>query len=141
MLGTARAAMNGSSKQYSPALTAQTEPTQQINGDVAEMTMSQKMTEKLPRLELVKFSRRRCEWQPFWELFEQVVDKTDQLSTTDQFHYRRASLMGDAAAVVAVYFQHPGATTMRNSMPYDGLLSCAIMQIRREKETSRAFLS
>ncbi|XP_037504566.2 uncharacterized protein LOC119379345 [Rhipicephalus sanguineus] len=58
------------------------------------------MNAKLPRLELVKFSGRRHEWQPFWELFEQVVHNNDQLSTLDKFHYLRASLTGDAAAVL-----------------------------------------
>ncbi|XP_037508881.1 uncharacterized protein LOC119385534 [Rhipicephalus sanguineus] len=91
---------NGGSNEISRALAAQSQPAQQINGDATETTTSQKMNVKLPRLELVKFSGRRHEWQPFWELFEQVVDNNDQLSTLDKFHYLRASLTGDAAAVL-----------------------------------------
>ncbi|KAH7971955.1 hypothetical protein HPB52_004386 [Rhipicephalus sanguineus] len=78
----------------------QTQPAQQIDGDVTETTMSQKMKVKLPRLELVKFSGRQQERQPFWELYEQVVDNIDQLSTLDKFHYLRASLTGVAASVL-----------------------------------------
>ncbi|KAL1457287.1 hypothetical protein MTO96_043537 [Rhipicephalus appendiculatus] len=65
---------NGGSEQASPA--------QPFNGDVTETT-SQKRNVKLPRLELVKFSGRRHQWQPFWELFQQVVDNNDQLSTPE----------------------------------------------------------
>ncbi|KAL1476171.1 hypothetical protein MTO96_036706 [Rhipicephalus appendiculatus] len=57
---------NGGSEQACPA-----QPAQPIRGDVIETT-SQKLNVKLPRLELVKLSGRRHEWQPFWELFEQV---------------------------------------------------------------------
>ncbi|KAH7961297.1 hypothetical protein HPB52_007071 [Rhipicephalus sanguineus] len=56
-----------------------------------------------PRFELVKFSGRRSDWQPFWEVFEQVVDKNEELSLIDKFHYLRSSVTGNAAAALRGY--------------------------------------
>ncbi|KAK8761297.1 hypothetical protein V5799_027436 [Amblyomma americanum] len=56
---------------------------------------------KLPKIELIKFTGRRSDWQAFWEVFEQVVDKNEDLTDTDRFHYLRASVTGDAAAALA----------------------------------------
>ncbi|KAK8774839.1 hypothetical protein V5799_010628, partial [Amblyomma americanum] len=64
-------------------------------------TTSVKTRVKLPKIELIKFTGRRSDWQAFWEVFEQVVDKNEDLTDTDRFHYLRASVTGDAAAALA----------------------------------------
>ncbi|KAK8761562.1 hypothetical protein V5799_027169, partial [Amblyomma americanum] len=69
--------------------------------NAAQATTTSKIRLKLPRLELTSFSGRRHDWQPFWEVFEQVVDKNEELSSVDKFHYLRASVTGDAAAALA----------------------------------------
>ncbi|KAK8779953.1 hypothetical protein V5799_018706, partial [Amblyomma americanum] len=76
-------------------------PTTQHENNAAQATTTSKIRLKLPRLELTRFSGRRHDWQPFWEVFEQVVDKNEELSSVDKFHYLRASVTGDAAAALA----------------------------------------
>lgn len=89
--------INGDPRQDSPDQTTATERT---NDDGPQPATSQRINAKLPRIELGKFSGRRHEWQPFWELFEQMVDKNEDLSTLDKFHYLKTSLTGDAAAML-----------------------------------------
>ncbi|KAK8775515.1 hypothetical protein V5799_031140 [Amblyomma americanum] len=60
-------------------------------------TTSVKTRVRLPKIELIKFTGRRSDWQAFWEVFEQVVDKNEDFTDTDRFHYLRASVTGDAA--------------------------------------------
>lgn len=71
------------------------------NGGASQTTAEFRTRVKLPKFELVKFSGRRSDWQPFWEVFEQVVDKNEELSLIDKFHYLRSSVTGDAAAALA----------------------------------------
>ncbi|XP_037521402.1 uncharacterized protein LOC119398643 [Rhipicephalus sanguineus] len=71
------------------------------NGSASQTTSELRTRVKLPKFELVKFSGRRSDWQPFWEVFEQVVDKNEELSLLDKFHYLRSSVTGDAAAALA----------------------------------------
>ncbi|XP_077547538.1 uncharacterized protein LOC144159719 [Haemaphysalis longicornis] len=91
---------NGDSRQDSPDQATITQATVPTNGDGSQPTTSQRINAKLPRIELGKFSGRRHEWQSFWELFEQMVDKNEHLSTLDKFHYLKTSLTGDAASVL-----------------------------------------
>ncbi|KAH9373471.1 hypothetical protein HPB48_009516 [Haemaphysalis longicornis] len=90
--------INGDPRQDSPDQATTTQVTGPTNGDGSQPTTSQRIKAKLPRTELGKFSGRRHEWQSFWELFEQMVDKNEHISTLDKF--LKASLTGDAAAVL-----------------------------------------
>lgn len=55
--------------------------TSTVNNEVVSTEQIQRSKIKLPRLELIKFSGRSNEWQRFWELFEEVVDKNEDLSS------------------------------------------------------------
>ncbi|KAK8770215.1 hypothetical protein V5799_010963 [Amblyomma americanum] len=69
-------------------------PTTQHENNAAQATTTSKIRLKLPRLELTRFSGRRHNWQP-------LVDKNEELSSIDKFHYLTASVTGDAAAALA----------------------------------------
>lgn len=57
--------MNAYPKQDSQAQMAPIQGTERANADVIGTTRSQKLNVKLPRIELVKFSGQRHEWQVF----------------------------------------------------------------------------
>lgn len=54
---------------------------------------------RLPKLELPKFNGELCQWQPFWERFQDSIHNTT-LSRVDKFHYLKSSLTGAAAAAI-----------------------------------------
>ncbi|XP_077534685.1 uncharacterized protein LOC144146623 [Haemaphysalis longicornis] len=72
-----------------------------VINEVVSTEQTQRSKIKLPKLELIKFSGRSNEWQHFWELFEEVVDKNEDLSSIDKYNFLRASLTGDAATAIA----------------------------------------
>ncbi|XP_077552513.1 uncharacterized protein LOC144166952 [Haemaphysalis longicornis] len=75
-------------------------PSTVIN-EVVSTEQTQRSKIKLPKLELIKFSGRSNEWQHFWELFEEVVDKNEDLSSIDKYNFLRVSVTGDAATAIA----------------------------------------
>ncbi|KAH9383596.1 hypothetical protein HPB48_025228 [Haemaphysalis longicornis] len=64
-------------------------PSTVIN-EVVSTEQTQRSKIKLPKLELIKFSGRSNEWQHFWELFEEVVDKNEDLSSIDKYNFLRS---------------------------------------------------
>ncbi|GFR77861.1 hypothetical protein ElyMa_002248700 [Elysia marginata] len=55
---------------------------------------------RLPKLELPKFSGDHTQWQPFWDKFQAVVDKSD-LAFVTKFTYLQSLLKGEAAAAIS----------------------------------------
>ena len=51
---------------------------------------------KLPKLSLPKFSGEVQDWLPFWEQFEAIIDKKEDLPVVTKFSYLRDTLQGDA---------------------------------------------
>ena len=55
---------------------------------------------KLPLIELPKFSGNYTEWQSFRDLFESIVVDNRTLSQVQRLHYLKASLTGEAGALL-----------------------------------------
>ena len=56
---------------------------------------------KLPKLSLPKFSGEVQDWLPFWEQFEAIIDKKEDLPVVTKFSYLRDTLQGDAKRAIA----------------------------------------
>ncbi|XP_064479031.1 uncharacterized protein LOC135392242 [Ornithodoros turicata] len=56
---------------------------------------------KLPKLEIPRYNRDLCSWQPFWEQFRDAIHTNRSLTQSEKFHYLRALLTGPAAAAIA----------------------------------------
>ncbi|XP_064469734.1 uncharacterized protein LOC135384464 [Ornithodoros turicata] len=55
---------------------------------------------RLPKLELMRFNGERTTWQQFWEQFDLVVHRNEDLTEVDKFNYLKGCLTADAAAAV-----------------------------------------
>ena len=62
---------------------------------------SQVAEAKLPKLSLPKFGGEIQEWMPFWEQFDAVIDKRDDLPIVTKFSYLRDTLFGEAKRAIA----------------------------------------
>ena len=56
---------------------------------------------QLPKISLPTFSGDQLEWEGFRDLFKSLVHEVEGLGSTQKLQYLRASLTGEAAAVVA----------------------------------------
>lgn len=56
---------------------------------------------KLPKLSLPKFSGDVQDWLPFWEQFDAIIDKREDLPVVTKFSYLRETLLGDAKRAIA----------------------------------------
>ncbi|KYN24380.1 PREDICTED: uncharacterized protein LOC108758197 [Trachymyrmex cornetzi] len=56
---------------------------------------------RLPKLNLPTFSGKYDEWFPFFDTFNSVIHSNTSLSNAQRFQYLRASLTGDASAVIS----------------------------------------
>ncbi|XP_064479018.1 uncharacterized protein LOC135392227 [Ornithodoros turicata] len=65
------------------------------------MTERRSVKVKLPRLELLKFDGKQKNWNSFWEQFDRLVHRNEDLSLSDKFSYLKSLLTGDAAAAIA----------------------------------------
>uniref|UniRef100_T1IUT9 Uncharacterized protein n=1 Tax=Strigamia maritima TaxID=126957 RepID=T1IUT9_STRMM len=59
-----------------------------------------KVTAKLPKLEMPKFSGLVIDWQSFEDRFEAAVGKNPHLSSVDKFQYLLAACSGDAHKLI-----------------------------------------
>jgi hypothetical protein len=55
---------------------------------------------KLPTLELLSFSGQYTEWTAFHDTFSSLIEKNDQLSGVQKFHYLKSCLKGEAGKVI-----------------------------------------
>ncbi|XP_064488354.1 uncharacterized protein LOC135400453 [Ornithodoros turicata] len=55
---------------------------------------------RLPKLEFMRFNGERTTWQQFWEQFDLVVHRNEDLTEVDKFNYLKGCLTADAAAAV-----------------------------------------
>ncbi|KAI4473083.1 hypothetical protein M0804_015495 [Polistes exclamans] len=55
----------------------------------------------LPHISLPTFSGNFSDWRPFEELFSSMVKDNPDLSQVEKLHYLRASLVGEAARIIA----------------------------------------
>ncbi|KYQ59009.1 hypothetical protein ALC60_01980 [Trachymyrmex zeteki] len=56
---------------------------------------------RLPKLNLPTFTGKYDEWLPFYDTFNAAIHSNTSLSDTQRFQYLRASLTGDASAVIS----------------------------------------
>ena len=55
---------------------------------------------KLPKLELPKFKGEPLKWEPFQQLFMQMVDRQDSLSDAEKLAYLKGQLEGEPARLI-----------------------------------------
>ena len=56
---------------------------------------------KLPKLVIKRFSGRPCDWQPFWDSYENSVHSNKQLANVDKFCYLRSLIEGPPYSTIA----------------------------------------
>ncbi|XP_018313929.1 uncharacterized protein [Mycetomoellerius zeteki] len=81
----------------SPVLTARSSifsPSSSSNND------SEVARVRLPKLNLPTFSGKYDEWFPFFDTFNSIIHSNTALSDSQRFQYLRASLTGDASAII-----------------------------------------
>ena len=61
----------------------------------------------IPKLNLPTFSGKYDEWFPFFDIFNSVIH-SNSLSNMQRFQYLRASLTGDASAVISLVIKIVG---------------------------------
>ncbi|XP_064488428.1 uncharacterized protein LOC135400525 [Ornithodoros turicata] len=67
------------------------------------MTERGSVNVKLPKLELLKFDGKRKDRDPFWEQFDRLVHRNEDLPLSDKFSYLKSLLTGDAAAAMGLH--------------------------------------
>ena len=56
---------------------------------------------KFPKLVIKRFSGRPCDWQPFWDSYENSVHSNKQLANVDKFCYLRSLIEGAPYSTIA----------------------------------------
>ena len=101
--------MEDALKQLSPPLPIQQQmPTQGQNvfprlyASTSQFPASSpKKKDKLPKLEVKKFSGRIQEWQEFWDSFESAIVKNESLAAVDKFAYLRSLVVEPVRSTIA----------------------------------------
>ena len=70
-------------------------------GATEATSVGSKVNANLPKLELPVFSGLLTEWQPFWDQFIAIIDKSAELPEVVKFTYLRSLLKGEAKSVIS----------------------------------------
>uniref|UniRef100_T1IH65 Peptidase aspartic putative domain-containing protein n=1 Tax=Strigamia maritima TaxID=126957 RepID=T1IH65_STRMM len=88
--------------QQSQAMNASTSALSSLSSGIP----ASKVTAKLPKLEMPKFSGLVIDWQSFEDRFEAAVGKNPHLSSVDKFQYLLAACSGDAHKLIRAALLH-----------------------------------
>ena len=71
------------------------------NEKIAAIKEKEKLTVKLPKIELKKFDGNILKWTEFWEAFESTIHENKNLHNGDKFNYLKGQLQGPASEVLS----------------------------------------
>ena len=71
------------------------------------VSVAAKKCAKLPKLEIPRFDGNMLGWQSFWEQFEIIVHKDDELTNPERLVYLQQALKGGSAMNAMISMAKP----------------------------------